>query len=108
MTTYFNENYWAYVVFDQAGYYISYAMSALPSLEIYAKAANEGLEAARESYIKLFTFSDNEAFMDVDQYGDPFIKNDVTYQQILNWAGLKGPFEAELYQTIRQAFLGSN
>ncbi len=108
VTTYFNENYWAYVVFDQAGYYISYAMSALPSLEIYAKAANEGLEAARESYIKLFTFSDNEAFMDVDQYGDPFIKNDVTYQQILNWAGLKGPFEAELYQTIRQAFLGSN
>ena len=106
VSTYFNENYWAYVVFDQAGYYISYAMSALPSLEIYAKATNEGLEAARESYIKLFTFSDNSDFMGKDEDGYTIIKDTVTYQQILNWAGLKGPFEEELYKTIRQAFLG--
>ncbi len=104
---YFNTHYWGYVVFDQAGYYISYAMSALPALEIYAKASNEGLEAARASYIKLFTFSDHDEFMGEDQYGDKIIKPETTYESILNWAGLSGPFQEELYKTIYEAFLGT-
>ena len=109
---YYNVNYWASVVFDRAGYYISYAMSALPSLEIYAKAGNEGLAAARDSYLKLFTFADNENFVQTDVYEyddgsvyvDRYLKDGVTYQNILNWAGLSGPFQEELYKSVAELF----
>lgn len=108
----FNTTYWSYVVFDQAGYYISYAMSALPSLEIYAKAGVDGLEETRDSYIKLFSFSDEDEFVQTDVYEysdgttyiDRYLKEGVTYQSILNWAGLDGPFQEELYLTIQEFF----
>ena len=100
----FNTEYWQYAAFDNAAYYISYAMSALPCLEIYAKAGNDGLEAARASYLKLFTFSSNEEFISEDQYGDLYVS--ATYEEILNWAGLGGPFQEELYKTI-DAFFAS-
>lgn len=107
----FNTDYWMYATFDNAAYYISYAMSALPCLELYAKAGNDGLEAARASYLKLFTFSSNDEFMDEETYTDSdgehvdrFLKDSVTYQNILNWAGLKGPFQEELYQVIETYF----
>lgn len=104
--------YWSYVVFDQAAYYISYAMSALPSLEIYAVANTKGLESARDSYSKLFTFSSNEEFVEKEAYtgddGETYyttsLKEGVTYQNILNWAGLSGPFQEELYLTIQKHF----
>ncbi|MCH5159943.1 MAG: hypothetical protein J1F66_03735 [Clostridiales bacterium] len=108
----FNTSYWMYVTFNNAAYYISYAMSALPCLELYAKAGNDGLDAARASYLKLFTFSSNDAFMNEDiyideegnEYVDRYLKDDVTYEQILNWAGLSGPFQQELYQAIVEFF----
>lgn len=106
--------YWSYVVFDQAAYYISYAMSALPCLEIYAIACNgdDGLENARDSYLKLFTFGSESQFVDVetsvDEDGETHtnasLKAGVTYQDILNWAGLSGPFQEELYVTIQKYF----
>ncbi len=106
--------YWSYVVFDQAAYYISYAMSALPCLEIYAIACNgdDGLEKARDSYLKLFTFGSESQFVDfetsVDEDGETYttasLKAGVTYQNILNWAGLSGPFQEELYTTIQKFF----
>lgn len=97
-------DYWAKVCVDNPGYYISYSMSALPSIEIYAKANTEGFDAARDSYLKLFTFADEEQFVETDEYGYAYVKEDVTYQSILNWAGLSGPFQEELYKTIQQAF----
>ena len=110
--SFFNTGYWSYVVFDQAAYYISYAMSALPCLEIYAKAGVDGLAAARDSYVKLFTFGDEEQFVQTDEtvledgtiLVDRYLKDGVTYQTILNWAGLNGPFQEELYQTIQAFF----
>ncbi len=114
MGDYFYSTYWAFVVFDQAAYYISYAMSALPCLELYAIAGTgtDGLEKARDSYLKLFTFGSNEEFVDFETYTDEngeiyteaTLKEGVTYENILNWAGLKGPFQEELYQTIQQFF----
>lgn len=109
LTKYFSvQSYWSYVVFDQAGYYISYAMSALPCLELYAKAGSDGLDSARESYFKLFTFADEEQFVGVEVSGDGstyrHIQDGVTYQQILNFCGLSGPFESELYTTISNYF----
>lgn len=110
--TYYNTAYWSFVVFDQAAYYISYAMSALPALEIYAKAGIDGLESARDSYLKLFTFSNEEQFVTTDIYEyedgsvyvDRYLNEGVTYEKILNWAGLSGPFQEELYQLIEEFF----
>ena len=99
---YLNTDYWFYVVFDNAAYYISYAMSALPALEIFAKAGNDGLNAARESYLKLFTYSSNSSFLGSDGYGGKAVT--ATYETILNWAGLYGPFQSQLYTTIQTYF----
>lgn len=98
----FNTSYWMYVTFDSAAYYISYAMSALPCIELYAKAGNEGLEAARASYLKLFTFSSDDSFVAEDSFGDLYVTK--TYQEVLNWAGLSGPFQQSLYETIVEYF----
>lgn len=98
IATYLNTEYWSYVVFDSAAYYISYAMSALPSLEIYVTAMQQDLDTARDAYLKLFTFSDYESAVDADGNGE------CTYEEILNWCGLKGPFQAQLYETIQSYF----
>lgn len=100
--SFFNTQYWMYVTFDNAAYYISYAMSALPCLELYAIAGNDGLDTARDSYIKLFTFSSNDEFIATDSFGDTYVKE--SYEKILNWAGLKGPFQEELYEAIQEYF----
>ncbi|MCH5151905.1 MAG: hypothetical protein J1F65_04535 [Clostridiales bacterium] len=102
ITELFSTEYWAHVVFDSSAYYISYAMSALPCIELYAKAGNEGLAAARESYLRLFTFSSNDELVAEDSDGDLYVT--ATYQEILNWANLSGPFEASLYSTITNYF----
>ena len=100
--SWFNTGYWMYVTFDNPAYYISYAMSALPCLEIYAKAGNEGLDKARESYLKLFTFSSDDQFVAEDSFGDLYVTK--TYEEVLNWAGLSGPFQENLYKSIQQYF----
>ena len=104
IATMYNTEYWMYVAFDNAAYYISYAMSALPCLELYAKAGTgaDGLEAARASYLKLFTFSSNDEFISEDRYGDKYVS--ATYEEILNWAELSGPFQQALYDTITNYF----
>lgn len=90
--------YWMYVCVDSSAYYISYAMSALPSLELYVKAMNDGLNSARDSYFKLFTFSDNTNTVDKDNDGD------VTYSEVLSYAGLANPFDDALYTSIAEYF----
>ncbi|MCH5157349.1 MAG: InlB B-repeat-containing protein [Clostridiales bacterium] len=100
--SYLNTDYWFYVVFDNAAYYISYAMSALPALEIFAKAETLGLNIARDSYLKLFTYSSNSAFMGKDSYGDTVVT--ATYEEILNYCGLHSAFQGELYTTIQSYF----
>ena len=80
-----NESYWIDVCFDSAAYYISYAMSALPSIEIYAKAVaatDGGLDVAKNAYLTLF-------------------KTDSTdYNVMLEKAGLHNAFEEELYKYL--------
>lgn len=98
-----NSSYWRYVVIESPCYYISYSMSALPSMGIYVKAMQEGFDVAKESYFKLFTFSDNQAFTTVDGAGDKVVT--ATYQEILNYCGLYGPFQQELYQQLSDFFL---
>ena len=99
-----NNKYWAYVVFKSAGYYISYAMSALPSIEIYAIARGKGLQDACTSYVNLFTFSNSSRFVDVATNGKKTLRSDATYEAILNYCGLQGPFQKELYTTLKSYF----
>ena len=99
-----NSEYWGYVVFDSAAYYVSYAMSALPSIELYVKAKREGLYDARSSYVKLFTFSNDSRFVTTDSSGKKRLRSDATYETILNYCGLLGPFQEELYTTLKAYF----
>lgn len=82
------DTYWMYVCVDSAAYYISYAMSALPSLEIFVKAQNStiGLDGAKDIYFKLFTAVKQD--------------NITTYEQALFHAGLDNPFQESLYITL--------
>lgn len=79
--------YWMGVCFDNAAYYISYAMSALPSIEIYAKAVDKdgGVDVARTAYLTLFT---NES---------------TDYNTVLAAAGLHNAFEEALYTELTNA-----
>ena len=94
----FNTDYWRYVAVDSPCYYISYAMSALPSLGIYAKAQKDGFDNAKTAYLKLFTFSDNASLAHKDDNGDIVV--DATYAYILHNAGLYGAFDVQLYQLL--------
>ena len=85
--------YWLYVVVDHAAYYISYAMSALPSLEIYVTAMSDGLEVARDCYFKLFTVCDNYDYSET-----------VDYTVALAGAGLDSPFGEAMYTKIAKYF----
>lgn len=86
-------DYWTYVVFEQPAYYISYAMSALPCVELYTMACNN-FNTAKQSYFKLFTFSDDENYVSAE---GEVLK---TYSEILAYCGLNNPFEEQLYTTI--------
>lgn len=68
------EPYWRYAAIFNACYYISYATSAVTSLQIFAKNTDTGFESAREAYFKLFTYND--------------VNKDYTYKQVLDYAGL--------------------
>ena len=99
-----NSKYWCYVVFDSAAYYVSYAMSALPSIELYVKAKTDGLYDARDSYVKLFTFANDSSFVTSDADGKKSLNSDATYQAILHFCGLQGPFEQGLYTDLLRYF----
>lgn len=79
--------YWMGVCFDNAAYYISYAMSALPSIEIYAKAVDKdgGVDVARTAYLTLFTNTSTD------------------YNTVLAAAGLHNAFEEALYTELTNA-----
>lgn len=79
--------YWMGVCFDNAAYYISYAMSALPSIEIYAKAVDKdgGLDVARTAYLTLFTNASTD------------------YNTVLAAAELHNAFEEALYTELTNA-----
>ena len=99
-----NSRYWAYVVFNSSAYYISYAMSALPSIELYVRARQEGMFEGRDSYVKLFTFSNDSRFAIISDSGKKSLKPDATYEAILNFSGLQGPFQKGLYTSLKNYF----
>ncbi len=87
-------DYWYYVAFDNAGYYVSYAISALPAVEIYAIAQNQNLNAARTAYLKLFTYCESAGRMANYSYTGA--------NGVLDFCGLGDPFETKIYTDIKQ------
>lgn len=94
--------YWLQVAFDSPAYYVSYAMSALPCVELFTIAQTEGVDYAREAYFGLFTFANNTKFVKVDDDGYKTVT--ATYAEILHDCGLSSPLTEELYQTIANYF----
>lgn len=93
----YNSSYWQYVVFDNAGYYISYAMSSLPCVELYVNAMADFAQA-KQSYFKLFAFSDSDELVTTYEDGSKVVT--ANYQEILNYCGLQSPFQEQLYVVI--------
>jgi hypothetical protein len=55
--------YWRYVTISAPCYYVSYSVSALSVLQIYVNANNDGFESAKNSYLKLVTYTDDDPEM---------------------------------------------
>lgn len=75
-------SYVVYVTMYSPGYYISYATSSLGSCYI-EKIANDNFDAGKEMFYKLFKY-----------------ENCDTYREVYEYAGVKDPFEEELFQVV--------
>ena len=97
--------YWRQVAIRSSGYYISYAMSALPCVELLSVAETEGFEAAKSVYFKFFTFTDDPNNADVDSDGDKVAT--LTFAQTLEYVGLHSVFEEDMYTYVSNYFLNT-
>ena len=95
--------YWRYVVIEAPCYYISYAMSALPCIELLAIAETDGFEVAQGKYLKFFTFTDDPDNVEIDEMGDKVIT--IGYGDTLKYAGLDSVFEETMYTKINSYFI---
>ena len=102
-----NSAYWRFVVIESACYYISYSTSAMASLQLYAMAMqdleeNGNLDATREKYYKLITFTDDEENAHTDFVGDRVV--DIGFGDTLKYAGLYSPFDEDFYIYLKDFF----
>ena len=81
------EDYWKMVAIDNAGYYISYAISAVSALELYCNA-EKSLNDAIDDYISLCTYTDFDS----------------SYYQTLANAGLSKPTDYNAFYKISELF----
>ena len=81
------DDYWRYgMTITSPCYYVSYAVSGINALQIYTKIKSESFDAAKESYLKLFTYTDE----------DP----EMTDAEILTYAGLLPYTDENVYVNI--------
>jgi hypothetical protein len=85
-----NSTYWRYTTLENPGYYVSYAVSGLVSMQLYTKAENSSLSAATQSYVKLMDFYDENP--------------DYTYAEVLTYAGLHSYTDEALYIELSDLF----
>lgn len=87
-----NSKYWRYVTISSPCYYVSYAISAISVLQLYSIAANDGFDVAKNAYLKLFTYTDENP--------------DMTTEEILIYAGMKSFMDKELYEDLEAVMAG--
>jgi oligoendopeptidase F len=92
-SSYMSGSYWRYMTITSPCYYISYSVSALSVLQLYPMA-NEDFDAAKDAYLKLFTY--------VDEYetNDTYM----TTEETLEYAGLYSFTDPNLYKYISRFF----
>ena len=83
---YLSGSYWRYVTINSPCYYVSYSVSAISVLQLYDVAHWNGLDAAKDAYLKLFTYTDENP--------------DMTTEEILEYAGLYSYTDEELYKIL--------
>lgn len=89
-------DYWQYgMTITSPCYYISYSVSALSVLQLYEMANTDGFDAAKDAYLKLFTY--------VDEIKDG---GTMTTEEIFEYAGLLYFDNEELYISLNEYFLG--
>lgn len=82
------DTYWRYVTIASPCYYISYAVSGVNALQIYVQASNKGFDVAKESYLKLFTYTD--------------VDPEMTTEEILLYAGLTSYVDEQTFVFIQR------
>ena len=85
-------DYWQYgMTITSACYYISYSVSALSVLQLYDIANTQGFDVAKDAYLKLFTYVDENPEM--------------TMEEILTYAGMRSFKDEQLYISMNEYFL---
>lgn len=83
------DGYWRHGMTIQSPcYYVSYSVSAISVLQLYEMANTEGFDVAKEAYLKLFTYIDENPEM--------------TMEEVLEYAGLLSFVDEELYISLNE------
>ena len=83
--------YWEYgMTILSPCYYVSYSVSASAVLQLYEVAKTQGFDVAKEQYLKLFTYVDEDPHMGMND--------------ILEYAGMLSFVDEELYIRLDQYF----
>ena len=79
--------YWRYgMTVTSPCYYVSYSVSALSVLQLYEMANTDGFDAAKDAYLKLFSYTDENP--------------DMTMEEVLEYAGMISYNDEELYSLL--------
>ena len=86
------DGYWKYgMTITSPCYYVSYSVSAISVLQLYEVAKTDGFDVAKAQYLKLFTYTDENPEMGMNE--------------ILGYAGMLSFKDEQLYVSLNQYFL---
>ena len=84
--------YWEYgMTITSPCYYVSYSISAIAVLQLYEVAKTDGFDVAKDAYLKLFTYVDEDPMMN--------------FEGVLEYAGLLSFNDEQLYINLNEYFL---
>ena len=85
------DGYWEYgMTITSPCYYVSYSVSAISVLQLYEVAHSQGFDVAKDQYLKLFTYVDENPEMGMEE--------------ILNYAGMLSFKNEQLYINLSNFF----
>ena len=85
------DGYWEYgMTITSPCYYISYSASAMAVLQLYEMANTDGFDAAKDAYLKLFTYVD--------------VNPEMTLNETLAYAGMLTYQDKGLYEALYNYF----
>jgi hypothetical protein len=86
------DGYWEFgMTITSPCYYVSYSVSAISVLQLYEVAKTDGFEVAKEQYLKMFTYVDENPEMGMND--------------ILGYAGMLSFKDEQLYVSLNDYFL---